>query len=149
MLSRAFVPRPRRNGVVSQQLDGELLLYVKESHQASSLNASASRVWTLCNGERPLGAIAAEADLPQDVVMNSLRQFAEAGLLENGSEIPNVDFSRRRMLGRIGIGGPVILMVLAPLAKAAASCFPLNHACTVPTDCCSGNCGGPVIGCEP
>ncbi len=35
---RAFVPQPRRRGVVSQEVDGETLLYVEETHQASSLN---------------------------------------------------------------------------------------------------------------
>jgi hypothetical protein len=133
---RAFVPRPRRQGVISQELDGELLLYVEENHRASSLNSSASRIWALCDGQRAASAIAVETEVGSDAVLATLRQFADAGLLENGSELPSVNLSRRRMLGRVGIAGPVILMVMAPLAKAAASCV-VSGTCTPGQTCCS------------
>jgi hypothetical protein len=137
---RAFVPRPRRQGVISQELDGELLLYVEENHRASSLNSSASRIWALCDGQRAAGAIAVEAELGSEAVLEALTQFADAGLLENASAVPRVNLSRRRMLGRVGIAGPAILMVMAPLAKAAASCFHADHPCVVNGDCCSNDC---------
>jgi hypothetical protein len=131
--ARAFIPRPRRSGLVSQELDGELLLYVEATHQASSLNSSASRIWTLCDGERPVDVICAMAGLWPDVVVAALRQFAEAGLLENGSEVPSVNLSRRRMLGRVSLAAPVILLIIAPAAEACVSRGP----CTIGQTCCS------------
>jgi hypothetical protein len=141
LTARAFVPRLLRRGVISQELDGELLLYVEETHRASSLNASAARVWALCDGKRSAAMIAVEANLDTDVLMATLRQFAKAGLIENGDEIARftANLSRRKVLVGVGLAVPVILMVMAPGAAAAASCVQPGQACTAGT-CCIGNC---------
>jgi hypothetical protein len=150
LTSRAFVPRPRPQGVISQELDGELLLYVEETHRASSLNASAARIWMLCDGQRAAGAIAVEAELGSEVVLAALRQFADAGLLENASEVPSVDLSRRRMLRTVAIAGPAVLIVMAPLASAACSLGPSGAPgapCVSGATCCSTVCE-PITGCQ-
>lgn len=133
--ARAFIPRPRRRGLLSQEVDGELLLYVEATHQASSLNAAASRIWALCDGARPVDRIAAETSLTQEVVFNAIKQFVTAGLLENGEELPNVNAFRRRLLVSVGLATPVILMILAPKAAAAASC--VSGSCLPGQTCCS------------
>jgi hypothetical protein len=135
--ARAFIPRPRRSGLVSQDVDGELLLYVEATHQASSLNTSARSIWALCDGDRTVDAISAQSNQWPDVVMATVRQFGEAGLLENASDVPSVNLSRRRMLGTAALAGPVILMVVAPLATAAAStCVPSGQSCHLGQTCC-------------
>jgi len=122
--ARAFVPRPLRQGVVTQKVDGETLLYVERTHQASCLNAPAARIWALCDGERTVGAIAAGAGLEPEVVAHALGHFANAGLLEN---TPNQI--------------PIVLMVMAPEARAAASnCIKPMQPCTDASLCCSGEC---------
>lgn len=140
---RAFVPRPRRHGVVTQQVDGETLLYVEETHQASCLNAPAARIWALCDGERTVEAIAAGARLDPDVVAHALGHFAESGLLENapGPDV-SLGLSRRRVLMGVGLAAiPIILMVTAPDARAAAStCIQPGQPCTDASLCCSGKC---------
>ena len=134
---RAFVPQARRRGVVSQEVDGETLLYVEETHQASSLNGPASRIWTLCDGKRGVETIAAEADLAPAVVVTALKQLWDAGLLENGGELHAINHSRRALVG-LGLAGPVILMVIAPLAKAAATqCLASGTPCVSGTQCCA------------
>lgn len=140
-VSRDFVPQPRRRGVVSQEVDGETLLYVEETHQASSLNGPASRIWALCDGARPAQAIADEADLRTDVVLNALKQFADAGLLENGAELQKVNVARRLLVGA-ALAGPVVLMVMAPRAAAAASCIQSGNTCQqfIDTCCSTGPC---------
>jgi hypothetical protein len=134
--ARAFIPRPRRGGIVSQEVDGELLLYVEATHQASSLNASARRIWALCDGVRSVESIAADANLSAGVVVLAVKQFAAAGLLENGPELPRVNISRRRVMIAAGLATPVILMILAPKAAAAASCVGPGP-CTLGQFCCS------------
>jgi hypothetical protein len=143
--TRAFVPRPRRLGVVTQVVDGETLLYVEQTHQASCLNSPAARIWALCDGARNVEAIAAGAGLDADVVTQALANFAKAGLLESGpGEEAAVSHSRRRVLMGVGLAAiPVILMVTAPQARASASsCFAPGHMCdpTAPEQCCSGKC---------
>ncbi len=136
---RAFVPQLRRRGVLSQEVDGELLLYVEETHQASALNGPASRIWALCDGMRSLETIATEANLFPDIVVSALRQLAEAGLLENGGELPSPsNMSRRRMLASAAMAAiPVIMLVTAPRAEACASG---GKPCNVGPQCCSGIC---------
>lgn len=142
---RAFVPRPRRHGVVTQEVDGETLLYVEKTHQASCLNASAARIWALCSGDRTVEAIAAEARLDPEVVAHALGHFADAGLLENSpGQEASVNFSRRRVLMGVGLAAiPIILMVTAPEARAGAStCTAPGTTCNplTPETCCSGKC---------
>jgi hypothetical protein len=103
--ARAFVPRPLRRGLVSQEVDGELLLYVEATHQASALNTSASRIWALCDGARTVGVISQMTDIWPDVVIAAIRRFAEAGLLENALDFPSVNLSRRRIDGDCSEGG--------------------------------------------
>jgi hypothetical protein len=148
---RALVPRPRRQGVVSQEVDGETLLYVEATHQASCLNAPAARIWALCDGERTVEAIASSARMDPEVVAQALKQLGEAGLVENTAGLPpGVDLSRRRMLVGVGLAAiPIILLVTAPEARAAASdCIQPGQACnpTTPDACCSGKCDIGVCG---
>ena len=145
---RAFVPRPRSCGVASQEVDGELLLYVGQTHQASCLNASAARIWELCDGDRTVDEIATRAKLEPDIVAHAVKQLGEAGLLENAAgSLGGVDLSRRRMLVGVGLVAiPIILLVTAPSARAASSpCTPTMDACgTEMPPCCTGSCTGGV-----
>jgi hypothetical protein len=139
---RAFVPRPRHRGVVSQEVDGETLLYVEATHQACCLNAPAVRIWALCDGVRTLEQIAESTSLESEVVAQAVRDFGEAGLLENRAELPRVpNLARRRMLG-VGLAAiPLILMVTAPTAAHAGSpCTPNGAECGVGVPpCCNNN----------
>ena len=142
---RAFVPRPRRDGVVTEQVDGETLLYVGATHQALSLNASAARIWSLCDGERTVAAIAGTTGLDADVVAHALGHFAGGGLLENtpgmGSRL-----SRRKALMGLGLVAiPIIFLVTAPEARAAGSCTKGLNNGGLPCSnngpfCCTGVC---------
>ncbi len=143
---RAFVPRPRQKGVVTEVVDGETLLYVEDTHQASCLNAPAARIWALCDGKRTVEAIAAGARLDVDVVAHALGHFFESGLLENTpGEAARVNLSRRRVLVGVGLAAiPIILMVTAPDARASTSCATgLNNGgapCSAAVPCCAGLC---------
>jgi len=84
--------------------------------------------------------ITAEAKLAPDVVVTALRQFASAGLLENGAELATLsstNLSRRRVLVGVGLAVPIILMVTAPGAAAAASCVGAGP-CEAGQTCCAG-----------
>jgi hypothetical protein len=135
---------------VTQEVDGETLLYVENTHQASCLNASAARIWALCNGDRTVEAIAAEARLDPDLVAHALGHFADAGLLENSpGQEGSVNLSRRRVLMGVGLAAiPIILMVTAPDARASASCTTPGGMCNpaTPETCCSGKCELGVCG---
>lgn len=138
--ARAFVPRPRRRGVVSQDVDGETLLYVEATHQALALNAPASRIWHLLDAERSVGALSTATDLAPALVLAALRQLSEAGLLENGDELPlRRSMTRRRLLADAALAAiPVVLLIVAP--GAAEACSTTGCSCTTNSECRSGHC---------
>ncbi len=145
---RGFVPRPRRHGIVAQEVDGETLLYVEETHQASCLNGPAARIWALCDGGRTLEAISTEAQMAPDVVERAIRELGEAGLLDNVDELPpSFNRSRRRMLVAGLAALPVILLVTAPRAAHAGSpCTPNGAECNINTPPCCNNTPCPPAG---
>jgi hypothetical protein len=144
-IEHAFVPRPRLQGIVTEVVDGETLLYVEATHQASCLNAPAARIWSLCNGTRSVEDIASGASLQPEVVARAIGLFAHSGLLENQPEDSRLmTLSRRRVLAGVGLAAiPIILMVNAPKARAGAStCTLPGTTCNplTPNTCCSGQC---------
>jgi hypothetical protein len=52
--------------------------------------------------------------------------------------------SRRDLMRKLGVAAalPLITSILAPTAKAAASCLPGGAACTAPAECCTQVCDG-------
>jgi hypothetical protein len=141
--SSGFVPRRRPSGLVTEHLDGEVLLYVEASHKAFCLNPAAARVWQSIDGASNVSAIAKRADLDAELVTGTLREMGEAGLLEDVPELPAVDLSRRRLVRAGLVAIPLILAITVPRAAEAASCtagLPGGPACGPTTPCCTGVC---------
>jgi hypothetical protein len=82
-------PRQRAS-VVLRELGAESMLYDPDGDKVVRLNATARRIWDLCDGDRDIPAIAAaiqnefavgsEADVGRDVA-KAVAGFAAAGLL--------------------------------------------------------------------
>jgi hypothetical protein len=143
--SSGFVPRRRRSGLITEQLDGEVLLYVEPTHKALCLNPAAARVWMAIDGTRDVGAIAEQVSLEPDLVASSLREMGEAGLLESVTDLPAapIDLSRRRLVRAGLVALPFIMAITVPRAAEAASCtvgLPGGPACSPTVHCCTGLC---------
>ena len=142
--SSGFVPRRRPNGLLVEQLEGEVLLYVEPTHRAFCLNAAAKRVWESIDGARDVAAIAREASLDSELVGSTLREMGEAGLLVEVPDLQRVDLSRRRLVRAGLVAIPLILAITVPrAAEAASACtvgLPGGPACTPTRPCCSGIC---------
>ena len=150
--SRGFIPRRRGSGVVTEELEGETLLYVEETHRAFCLNAPAAKVWHAIDGERDTGAIASTAEVESPLVHRTLRELAEAGLLEVAPEaMLEVDLSRRRMVAAGLVAIPLILAITVPrAAEAASNCTvgrPNGPPCNPGHPCCAGVCNIPAGTC--
>jgi hypothetical protein len=52
-------PRARRNGLLSEQLDDEWIVYDPERDRGHCLNRTAALVWQHADGERTVGDLAA------------------------------------------------------------------------------------------
>lgn len=153
-------PRAREEGIVVRELSDETLVYDLERHRAHCLNASAARVWRLCNGNRSVEEIAAQlaGELKGDaneVVWLALDQLGRARLLchRMTRSASGPRRSRRDVVRRLGLAAallPAVASILAPTAAEAAACSaaagtmsrPAGCPCTTNPDCQSNMCSG-------
>ena len=151
---RQVAPHAREERLVIQELPDELLVYDLDNHKAHCLNQTAAFIWKHCDGKTTVSEIAArlseELNAPGDeeVIWLALDQLDKFHLLRERiarpSDVRRV--SRREVLRKAGlaaaVGLPLVTSILAPTVQAQASCRPKDAACTLDTQCCSGNCRG-------
>jgi hypothetical protein len=118
-----------------QQIGTETLIYDELRHQAFCLNQSSSLIWQLANGENSVAQIAESATaqlnypVSKDFVLFALEQLRKDGLIQPAaSTAASPAISRRAMLQQLGVGGalllPVVASIVAPTAAQAYSgCF--------------------------
>ena len=61
-----FLPAARRDGIISKEADGELLIYDSRSDRAHCLNGSAAEIWKLCDGATTATEIARKLSAAAD-----------------------------------------------------------------------------------
>jgi len=160
MSSSEIKPRARKSDLVVQEMiDGEVVVYDGDRHDAHCLNPSVALVWRFCDGMTPVDRISrlVTMELDQafssDLVKLALVELAEAGLMEesSGTGAPETTVhppNRREVISRMGKGAliaaliPAISTILVPSPAAAASCLASGAACTSGLQCCSGQCVG-------
>jgi hypothetical protein len=129
-------PVARTEGLLTEEVDGELLVYDSERDVACRLNATAALVWRNADGERTVADLVAVLSeelgevADEDMVMVALDTLAEHGLISAGHEPRAASasrLSRRRFLRRVGVVGaaaisiPVVHSIVVPTPAAAAS----------------------------
>lgn len=153
----SFHPRARREKLVIQELENEVVLYDLDSDQASCLNATAALVWKYADGKTSVDEIAAqmtiELQTPVDaqVVWFAVEQLGKKKLLQEHVAMPSefVGMTRRDFLLKAGALGavvavPVIISLAAPQPAMASTCVLAGQSCPNPSGvgCCSGSCNG-------
>jgi hypothetical protein len=102
------------DSLVTEEVDGELVVRDAERGLACRLNASAAVVWKACDGNRTLsdlvGVLAHDLGphADEDLVLIALDDLVEHGLITSGYDKrkPSASrLSRRRLLRRFGLGG--------------------------------------------
>src|SRR5438105_9135468 len=97
-------PRARNNGVLTTELDDELIVYDIESKWAHSLNLVAACVWRHCDGRRTMGDLQRVASVElgslveEEAIALALRQLDQAHLLEESFQWDGKVVTRREML---------------------------------------------------
>jgi hypothetical protein len=117
-----------RVDVLSNEVAGELLVYVDDRKEAHCLNRTAALVWRHCDGTKGVpelveilkAELGPEAD--DELVRVALDRLREAQLLESGDR-----YSRRELGRKMGTAAaltallPVVTSVVAPTAAMAGS----------------------------
>lgn len=136
----SLTPLARSSDLVIEDSGEELLVYDQRKDIAHRLNATAATVWRHCDGARTVEqlvdvlheSVGELAD--EDLVMISLDQLAEAGLLEEAPEraAEEARLSRRRFIRKVGVVGsaamvlPVVHSIVAPTPASAQSGSPTS-----------------------
>jgi hypothetical protein len=152
-MQQSYKPQARSEGLVVQELDGELLVYDVTADKAHSLNATSAAVWKACDGASTVEDLSVRFDAEaganhgEGVVLLALEQLQDNGLLQESIEL-GASFSRRDLVRRIGLTSMVALPFIASLAMPttvmAASCHCVNPgACITQTACPS------TVNCNP
>jgi hypothetical protein len=129
-------PQSRKDNLVVQEIEGEVLIYDLNINKAFCLNDTSAQVWQACDGTKSVTEISQliskEQNSPvgEDFVWLALDQLKKNDLLSNSEEIvPNFNgMSRREVVKKVGLSTmlaiPFIVSLTAPLAANAQSTGP-------------------------
>ena len=160
-MNEDFTPKSRKENLVIQELEGEVLIYDLEKNKAFCLNETSALVWQSCDGSRTIAGISdavgkqLNSQVNEDMVWLALDQLSKENLIENKDEIKNKfdGLSRREVVKKVGLASlvalPVIASLTAPVAAQTGTCTPNatgclpngSMGCTSPNQCCSCLCG--------
>jgi hypothetical protein len=141
-------PLARSDGLITEELDGELLVYDSENNLAHALDADAAAVWRACDGHTDTHTLATRCQTSEGDVRMTLARLGELGLLEVAQAGADGDTRRSalRKIGIAGVGVATISSILVPIAAAAGSCAPPGNCISNGQSCCTGYAKG-GLGC--
>ena len=144
-----FTPKSRKENLVIQELEGEVLIYDLEKNKAFCLNETSALVWQSCDGSRTIAEISdvvgkqLNSQINEDLVWLALDQLSKESLVEKQTELSHKfkGVSRRDVIRKVALGTmialPVVTSLVAPLAVHANSACIAGGTCT-----CQGPNGG-------
>lgn len=145
-MNSSQIPIARKEGLVVQEMPGEVLIYDLDENKAFSLNSTASTVWKSCDGRKTVSEIAASLNEGRDqeskesIVWLALDQLKEKNLLSNEVKSRFEGQTRREVLKKVGLATaialPVIAMLSFPTTALSATCAP--SACGTQNSCIPG-----------
>lgn len=145
-------PLARQSSLVVKEIDGETLIYDRDTDEAHCLNSTAARVWKSCDGTASVKEIAqrvgheVNSTVDENVVWLALEQLEKFKLLQQPVERPHTfaaGMTRRqavRALGVAAIALPMVTSIIVPTATSAISLLPLGFCCNNPNQCGTGCC---------
>lgn len=134
-------PVCRRNDLVVQELDGEILIYDLKENKAFCLNETSARVWQACDGKKTMAEIGRELG-DEDMAWLALNDLKKSKLVvwEATTLAKFEGMSRREVIRKVGIGTvvalPIVASLVAPQAAFAQSC---PATCNTDADCIATN----------
>lgn len=146
-----YSPLARATNTITQDVDGDLLVYDMSTNKAIRLNATAAAVWRAADGTRTVSQIAAGLGLDaapgvaDDLVVLSLEMLAKEGLLQNpviSADGPRM--SRREMALRLGAAAALALPLVKGLVvptSAQVGTVPLACQSCIDSSNQGSNCG--------
>ncbi len=121
-------PVSRKDEIVVQEVDGELLIYDLRSHKAFCLNKTSALIWDACDGSRDVPNLSRflskelNAPVNDDLIWLALCQLGKEDLIHGAPERNSrfAGISRREVIKKIGLGSAITLPVVAGLVAPPA-----------------------------
>jgi hypothetical protein len=149
-MSDPTYPRARVDGIHTEVIDDDVLVYDETRHTAHRLNRTAAAVWRACDGETStddlVGVLRQEVGdvADEDLVAVTLDELTANELIEGTVERDRGEMrrSRRQFIRRVGLVGtaalslPIVHSIAAPEPAAAQTGTCSSCACT----CSCGSC---------
>ena len=126
-MAHVYLPLARTKDLVSQDVDGEVLVFDMNTNRAIRLNDTAARVWRAADGTRSVEQIAASigletaAEMTEDLAWLAVELLEKEGLLETAADAPRKTMSRREVGMRLGAAALLLLPVATKLVVPAAA----------------------------
>ncbi len=148
-------PVSRKDNLVVQEMDREILIYDLNDNKAFCLNETSMLIWQACDGEKSTAEISQiiskKLNTPanEDLVWLALDQLKKENLIENGNQLRNnfAGMSRREVIKKVGLGTmialPIIASIGAPKAIYAQSTCPDNISDLSMCSCTDAENGAP------
>jgi hypothetical protein len=138
-MKSSLIPVARKNDLVIQELQDEILVYDTKSNKAHCLNETASTVWKFCDGKNTVSdindliKIQTGAKVPENLIWLAIDQLNERELLEEKFESRFAGQNRREILKKIGLATvvalPIVATITAPTAALAVVCSGTVTSC--------------------
>lgn len=153
-----ITPKSRKENLVVQELEGEVLVYDLAGNKALCLNQTSALIWQACDGSRTIAEIGdtvgkqLNSQINEDMVWLALDQLSKENLVEKQAEVA-VKFnglSRRQVIRNIGLASvvalPLITSLVAPRAiNAASACVAPVGTCVCTAATSGGQSGNPCV----
>jgi hypothetical protein len=140
-------PRARSEGIITEKVGDELMVYDGRTQRAHCLSADAMLVWERCDGRDSVKDIARHVGLEQARVAEAVAQLSMAGLLEEPPRISRrALYKRAAKLGAAAVSAPLIYSIAVPAPSVAQSnpCSQVSgSACVVQWS--NSTCSGPQL----
>jgi len=143
-------PQARKERLLVEELDDELLIYDLDRHKAHCLNLTAALIWIRCDGKTSAREMARSLEreldtfVEEEIVWQGIKQLEKARLLINSNHRTE-SASRRDVIRKAGavatVALPFITSIVAPRSVEAGSCVALGDiGCNTNRPCCAGVC---------
>jgi hypothetical protein len=147
-MEKSFKPLAKKENIVVQEAENEVLVYDLITNQAHCLNSTAAFVWQACDGINSVDSISAALaeksgkQVPQEVVWMALEQLEEKDLVVS-MPVVSTGTSRRDAIKKVGLAAMIALPIVASLAAPTSVMASTSCTCGVDADCLG------QAGCQP
>jgi hypothetical protein len=131
-------PLSRRDNLVIQELDGEVLIYDLSDNKAFCLNETSALIWQACDGTKSAAEISniisekLNSPANEDFVWFAIDQLKKENLVKNSDQLPNnfAGMSRREVIKKVGLGTMIALPIISSMVTPASAAA--VRSCTNP-----------------